>query len=130
MVTVLIIGILASIAYPSYIDSTTRSKRRAAAVCLSSYATHMERFYTTNMRYDEDTANVDIVLPDLDCAGAQSTGKFYTYSFATGQPTATTYTLQAAPKSTQATRDTGCGTLTITHAGVRGAGSSGVEKCW
>src|SRR3546814_10324649 len=55
IIVVTIVAILALIAYPSYINSITRSKRAAATACLSSYATFMERFYTTNLRYDVDT---------------------------------------------------------------------------
>src|SRR3546814_14959759 len=67
------------IAYPSYINSITRSKRAAATACLSSYATFMERFYTTNLRYDVDTAGDDVALPTLDCATAANTGADYGY---------------------------------------------------
>src|SRR3546814_2617218 len=60
IIVVTIVAILALIAYPSYINSITRSKRAAATACLSSYATFMERFYTTNLRYDVDTAGDDV----------------------------------------------------------------------
>ena len=51
MIVVAIIGIIAAIAYPSYIDSVVKTKRSAAAACLSEQANYMERFYTTNLRY-------------------------------------------------------------------------------
>lgn len=129
VVAVCIVGILTAIAYPSYLNSVTKSRRGAAAACLSSFATHMERFYTANMRYDVDTAGDDIELPDLDCASDQQTGEFYNYDFADDQPTRTTYTLRAVPKGIQSTRDTSCGTLTVNQAGIRGAGGD-VDRCW
>src|SRR3546814_12246274 len=68
IIVVTIVAILAPIAYPSYINSITRSKRAAATACLSSYATFMERFYTTKLRYDTDTAGDDLALPSVGCA--------------------------------------------------------------
>ncbi len=133
VIVIAIIGILSAIAYPSYVNSIMRSNRASARACVVNFATHMERFYTTNMRYDKTTpAAVAIVLPQLECATANDTGKHYTYQFATGQPTQNTYTLEAVPKGVQATRDTACATLTLTHTGVRGkTGSAGtVDECW
>ncbi|SFF66072.1 type IV pilus assembly protein PilE [Fontimonas thermophila] len=130
MIVVAVIGILAAIAYPSYTNSVTKSKRRAAQACLAEFATFMERYYTTNLRY-VDASNNPPVLPALDCASAQNAGADYTFGFAAGSPTATTYTLQAAPRGRQATRDAQCGTLTLNHTGTRGVtGSGGVSQCW
>lgn len=132
IVTVLIVGILASIAYPSYVNSVSKTKRRAAEACLSNFATYMERFFTTNLRYDKDASSgADIVLPDLDCKSAQNSGNDYVFSLAAKDQSS--YTLQAVPKSTsaQATRDARCGTLTLDQTGARGAsGSDGASKCW
>lgn len=129
MIVVLIVGIIAAVAYPSYVETVVRSKRSAAQACLANYATFMERFYTTNMRYDQDAAGEDIELPDLDCASAQNTGQDYAYSLAA--VAATTYTLQSVPIDGQATRDTHCGTLTTTNTGSKGAsGSAGATGCW
>jgi type IV pilus assembly protein PilE len=130
MIVVAIIGILASIAYPSYINSVTRSNRAAATTCLSSFATHMERFYTTNLRYDRDTAGTAVALPALECSSAANTGRNYDYSFV-GTPAATTFTVRAVPKGAQATRDSGCGTLSLTHTGTRAVtGAKGIAGCW
>src|SRR3546814_11177591 len=79
IIVVTIVAILALIAYPSYINSITRSKRAAATACLSSYATFMERFYTTNPRYAVDTAGDDLAFPTLYCAPAANTGADYGY---------------------------------------------------
>lgn len=134
VIAVLIVGILAAVAYPSYVDSVTKSNRRAAQSCLSNYAQYMERFYTANMRYDVDAGGTDNALPTVDCASAQNTGAHYVYSIAA--VTRTSYTLAAAPKSggVQAQRDTDCATLTLNQAGTRGAAGatsgSVVEKCW
>lgn len=130
VIVIAIIGILAAIAYPSYVNSIMRSNRAAARACLTNYATHMERFYTTNMRYAEADGSAPD-LPELECASANDTGQHYDYSLSA--VTASTFTLQAAPKGVQATRDAACKTLTLTHAGERGIADSAsgtVDECW
>lgn len=131
MIVLVIVGILATIAYPSYVKSITRSKRHTATACLSSYATFMERFYTTNLRYDIDTATNDVTLPSLDCASSGETGQDYDYSLDATALSANTYKLKAVPKGVQATRDADCGTLTLDQAGTRNVtGSAGAASCW
>lgn len=131
MIVVVVVGILASIAYPSYVNSIMRTHRATAQACLGSYAAFMERFYTTNLRYDQDTAGDAVTLPVLECASASNSGDNYTYSLVAANLGATTYTLQATPIGTQASRDSQCATLSMTHTGDRGAsGTGGAAECW
>ncbi|MES0873359.1 type IV pilin protein [Sinimarinibacterium thermocellulolyticum] len=132
VIVVAIVGILAAIAYPSYRDSVVKSKRRAAQACLSEYAAFMERFYTTNLRYNTDLAGNPVSLPALDCASAQNAGQHYTFRFPQGNPpTATRYTLQAVPIGAQAQQDAKCGSLSLDQSGARSvSGSAGVAHCW
>lgn len=134
LITIAIVGILAAIAIPSYTSSVVKSKRRAAEVCLSSFATQMERYYTTNLRYcvdadaDGTCDGADFTLPALDCASLANTGNDYTY---TATATLATFTVQAAPKTAQADRDAACGTLTLNQAGAKAvSGTGGVAHCW
>ena len=130
MVVLLVVAILTAVAYPAYISYMTRSRRAAAEACLSNYATYMERFYTTNLRYDQDTLGNSVTLPTLDCATSQNTGAYYNYSFEDA-PTQSTYTVKAVPTGVQQTRDTKCGTLTLDQTGQRGdSGTGAVSQCW
>ena len=131
MVVVLIVAIIAAVAYPSYISSVTKTKRAAAEACLSEYANYMERYYTTNLRYDQDAGGTANALPALDCASAQNTGENYVYSFPAGTPTQSTFSIQAVPQGAQAGRDAQCGTLTINQVGTKGISGTGtVDTCW
>lgn len=133
MITVAIIGILATIALPSYQEYVARSRRLDAQATLLEAAQFMERFYTQNGRYDQTAAEVAVALP----AGLQvspSTGTvMYNISL---QPapvlTANTYTLQADRANAQATDR--CGTLTFDNTGTRGIqggnATATVADCW
>lgn len=129
MVVVAVIAILAAIAYPSYQQSVAKTRRSAAQGCLVEMAQFMERFYTTNMRYDQNAAGVAVALANPTCRAEMAA--FYTFGFAAGQPTQSTYTIQAVPQGSQASADAGCGTLTLTQAGTKGrSGTAALNSCW
>lgn len=134
IVVVAIIAILAAIAIPSYSTYVAKTNRSAAEGCLSEYANYMERYYTTNLNYAQDTAstpvaNMAIGSPSplvLDCAASSSS-----YQYSVSVPTATTYTLTATPINAQLTRDKQCGTLTLNQIGTRtNSGPGTLAQCW
>lgn len=137
MVVVAIIAILAAIAIPSYSTYVAKTNRSAAEGCLSQYANYMERYYTTNLSYAQDTASTPVAnsaigSPSplvLDCAASSQTGNNYQYSVSA--PKATAYTLTATPINAQLTRDTQCGTLTLDQSGTRTSSGTGtLAQCW
>ena len=131
MVVMVVVGTLAAVALPSYTQHVVRTNRTAAAACLAEFANYMERYYTTNMRYDKDRNDDEIELPALGCQS--KTSRRYTYGFAASQPTASTYEILATPKGGQLQRDTKCGTLSLNQTGQRAASgsvSATPELCW
>ena len=141
MIVVAIIAIIASIAYPSYINSVVKTKRAAAEGCVSEYANYMERYYTTNLRYDKDNATPAVNNPvvgtpvpavaALDCSSAANSGADYIFSVTV--PTSTTYTVTATPQGAQATRDTKCGAVSVNQLGTRSDATGvvgGSSDCW
>lgn len=129
MIAVVIIAILAAIAYPSYNNHVTKTRRAAAAACLLENQQLLERFYTTNLTYGG--AQVVQCPNGLDA--------HYTIDFVGTPPPANTqvrsYTLNAVPKGQQASRDTACGELRVTHVGARfnvidGSQVAGLPQCW
>ncbi|MHB1273757.1 MAG: type IV pilin protein [Rhodanobacter sp.] len=134
MIVVAIIAVLTAIAYPAYTSYITKTHRVAAEGCLSEYANYMERYYTTNLRYDQDSSTTPVANPlgvtlTLDCATPQRTGTNYNYTVPA--PSATAYTVEATPINAQLTRDTLCGTLSLDQKGQRYVNGSGtVDQCW
>ena len=121
LVVVAIVAILAAIAVPSYARYVGKTNRAAAQACMAEYANYMERYYTTNLRYDKAgaVANAD---PHLDCQG--QVARSYAITQATGLAS---YTITATPTAVQQGRDGSCGTLTIDQTGMRAPTTDG---CW
>lgn len=126
MVVVAILGILSAIALPSYQEYVAKARRSSAKTVLMENAQFMERYFTQNSTYLNSGAN-----PTLPATEAPKDGgdKFYNISFL-GTNTATSFTLQAAPKNSMASDP--CGTLTYTSAGAKGnsGGSKTADECW
>lgn len=129
MIVVAIVGILAAVAYPAYQNSIMKSRRSTAQSCLLELGQFMERFYSTNMRYDEDRDGAAVTLPAGGCR--TDLEDHYTFQFGSGQPTESTYTLEAVPGTVQAKLDSKCKTLSVTHTGEKKvSGSGAVGTCW
>lgn len=58
MVVVVIVGILASVAYPNYQEFTARAKRNEARAALLRIATNQERFYINNNTFTDDLTSL------------------------------------------------------------------------
>lgn len=125
MIVVLVIGVLAAIAYPAYSQHVVKSRRAAAKACVEEAAQFMERHYTTRLSYLDPATNAAPALPAMQCR----TDLAMFYDVRVQAAAARTYTLQAVPTTKQ--KDAKCGTLTTTEAGVKGAsGSDGAALCW
>lgn len=137
LIVVAIMGILAAISYPSYVQSVAKGKRAEARGALLEVAQYMQRFYSQNDRYDQSNAATPVatvipsalaVVPKGSAAGAQN----YNISFVAGSLTATGFQLQAVPVNSMA--NDMCGTLLINQVGqktVSGAtNSQTATSCW
>ncbi|MEQ1883301.1 MAG: type IV pilin protein [Burkholderiales bacterium] len=81
MVVVAIVGILAAIAVPQYNDYVKRSKIAEATSNLGAMRVRMEQYFQDNRQYAGGPCT--------------TTGKYFTYACAAGEPTATTYLIEA-----------------------------------
>ncbi|TZF91830.1 type IV pilin protein [Cognatilysobacter lacus] len=111
MIVVAIIAILAAIVIPSYKTHMQRTRRAAAAACLTEQEQFMERYYTTNMKY----SGAALLPASTGCRA--DVAAFYTISFASGSPDDTSFTVQATPIGSQVGES--CGTLTVNQLGTK-----------
>jgi len=115
MIVVVIVAILSSIAYPSYLNQVTQSRRTDAQAVLMEAAQFMERFYTENNRYHQDTGGTAVALPAQLRESPRDSGT-KSYDITVQAATASTYTLRATPKNGQA----GDGFLQLTNTFAKG----------
>ena len=121
LITVVIVGVLAAIALPSYKNQIQKTRRSDAKSALVGAAGQMERYMTERGTYATATLGSGGVYPSSTQNG------YYTLSLA--NLTASSYTLRAVPAGPQVGDP--CGTMTYTDQGVKGVtGSLAVNECW
>lgn len=123
MIVVVVIGILAAIAYPNYTDYVQRANRSEGQALLADVSARQERYFAQNNAYITSSSDLD----KLGLSGTSSeTGK-YTLSVASVNNDGG-YTLTAA----QTFGDTKCGDLSLNALGQKDRSGSGrsVEDCW
>jgi len=122
MIVVVIVGILATVAYPSYREQVRRTHRADGKGMLLQTAQQLERCYTRFSRYND--GNCAVALP------VNSPEGHYVIA-SVGAIGASAFTLSATPLGGQAS-DVNCGVLRLTSTGVQG--SLGVDadanNCW
>lgn len=118
MIVVAIVGILLAIALPSYRAYVLRGDRASARAAMLEAQQFMERYYATNNGF------TSAALPSRFTSVPPDSPK---YTISLSNLAANTFTLTAAPIGTDAL----CGSLTLTHTGVKGNGGTGsVADCW
>jgi len=122
MFVLAIIGILSSIAYPSYRNYITRAHRSDGQVALLDLANRMERFYLDHGTYQTATIGSKQMTDVL--SSASSSEGWYILSITNA--TNTYYALRATPTGSQAANDNVCKSLTLNSVGTKGV----VTNCW
>ena len=132
MITVAIIGILAAVAYPSYVEHVRKGHIQEAFSNLSSYRGKLEQYYQDNRRFSASTTATT-------CGGAAATTltaaelggeiKYFTYA-CTPSDSGQGYTVTATGAAGAATGNT----YTLNHNGARATtqfkGSTVTATCW
>jgi type IV pilus assembly protein PilE len=132
MIVVIVIGVLAAIAIPSYQDYVTRSRRAQAQSTMMELALAQEKarancsFYAATL----DTSIANAFSCGADAANTKlkistsSPGGYYTLSLVAA---ANTYTITATATTvgSQSTRDASCTPMTLNQAGAKTP-----ANCW
>ena len=133
LIVMVIVGILASIAYQSYRQYINQAHRSDGHSALLDLASRMERYYSENHTYQAAA----IASGDATEVLSSATSSEGWYTLGITSASATSYAIQATPVGTQATYDTLCQSLTLDNLGIRGitAGPGGTptgtaEDCW
>jgi len=144
MIVVAIIGVLSSIAFPSYMEHVKKTKRSDAKVALLKIAQMQESYFVQNLTYAKDLTSTSangglslsapvkseneeytISMTSTDSGGGACTGK--------AADACTSFTLTATPAGGQ-TNDTACTRFTLSNTGKKGtsagATNAQIKKCW
>ncbi len=124
MIVVAVVAILAAIALPSYNDSVRKGRRGQAKADLMELAQILERHYTVHGSYLNNRDGTAFALPVTQ--SPQQGTAFYTISAPTRS--AGSFVLSAAPTGAQAV-DT-CGSLGVSHTGLRTSSTGNVQSCF
>ncbi|MCY0854932.1 type IV pilin protein [Cupriavidus sp. D39] len=126
LITVVIVGILAAIAYPSYTQYVIRSNRSAAESFILAVASQQEQYSLDARQYATTMATLGYATLPTEVA------KNYTVTVtANNVAVPPSYTVTATPIGAQAASDTKCQNLTVNQAGTKGmSGTGSVADCW
>ena len=132
MIVVVIVGILAAVAFPSYKRYVDRAKRAEGKTLLMEAAGRQERYYFDNNQYTTvandlgyDVANDSCTQSSNPCSDEQN----YDLTMAAGATgnITTSYTLTITPLAPH--YDGECGTLTLDSRSTQDSGT-GNTICW
>ncbi len=131
MITVVIIGVLAMVAYPSFMSQIRKGRRSDAVSALSAVVQAQERWRSNNPSYGTDLTSA---WPTGLGLSSSSPNQYYTIALSACSPAApaTCYvaTATAVAGKSQAS-DTGCTTLTVTFsAGTATPTPNDSNRCW
>jgi type IV pilus assembly protein PilE len=121
MIVVVIVGILAAVAYPSYREFSARATRNEARAALLKAAINQERFYLQNNQFSSD-------LNQLGFSASPYTTDTGAYVISVSAPNpASNYTVTATYQPSDA-ESKKCGVFSIDGGGVKA--SSPATDCW
>ncbi|TSA49361.1 MAG: prepilin-type N-terminal cleavage/methylation domain-containing protein [Nitrosomonadales bacterium] len=129
MIAVVIVGILAAVALPSYREYIKKGARAAAQTELLQMAAVQEKIYLNSNAYTPNvtTAYNGTSTGGLGITSGTTTNSKYTITLTTATAPSQTYTLTATPVA--GTTQAGDGNITISENGQRCWYVSGAAAC-
>ena len=135
VIVIMIVGILAAVAVPSYRSYVIRSQRSDAKDAVLALATQQEKHYLQCNRYAAAIAGAtNCVANQLQGVATSKNGWYALTTAPAANPTlGFTVTATAIAGENQA-QDAECQSFTVTEAGIRTAeddgGSDNTAECW
>lgn len=131
MITAAVIAVLVGVAFPGYTRMMIKVRRSDAHESLMKAVALQEQFYVDNKRYATKMSELGYVDGSGTATDSPKSREGH-YTITVSASTASTFTLQAAPVSgAPQSKDTYCGTLSITDKGIKAkTGSSSLSDCW
>jgi type IV pilus assembly protein PilE len=126
MITLAIIAILTTVAVASYSQYVESARRTDAKQALEDVAQRLERCYSQYGSYNDGNC---AVYGDIS-GGSNLDSPEGHYEISLDSSDATSYTLQAAPKSSSPQSNDACGTFTLEHTGASDSDGSANDDCW
>jgi len=125
LIAMVIAGILAAVAYPSYTQYTVKARRAAVESFMLELASRQEQYLLDARRYADSNATLGVSTPT-------EVASYYTVTVsADNAQTPPTHLVTATPIGSQLSQDGKCGTLTYSQAGAKGkSGTGSVADCW
>ncbi len=120
LIVIAIVGIIASIAYPSYQGSVMKSRRADATSALLKLQMDQEKHRANNPTYAASVTAAD----GLNWLSATTENGYYTIAIMANNAIGFTATATAVIGKSQE-NDTGCTTITVDQDGA-----AGVLECW
>ena len=128
-----VIGILSTIAYPSFVDSLREGRRADAYSTLMFTANNLERWFSTNHTYTSDVAALGLDVEGMgdDELMAYSGNRYYLITVAPGDSgIGSSYVISARPVPGGGEEsDDGCTVLTLDSTGRR-TPDPRTSDCW
>lgn len=141
MIVVVVVGILAMVAYPSYVEQVAKGRRTDLKTQVAAAQQWLERHYSTTYLYGtdskDDTTNTLFAAQPFVNSPPQGTA-FYTLGLVvSGNGQA--YTITATRSPDGAMKNDACGNLSVTNTGVKSVSGQGarfkdaaeaLKACW
>lgn len=128
IIALVILGIIAAIAIPSFQESSAKGRRSEGKTALVKAGQFMKTFYTENNTFTQDLTNIGLATP----ATTRPDGFYVLTVNAPSEecPIASCFVLHATPQGGHASDR--CGVLTYSSNAVSSAELGGVEvtDCW
>lgn len=124
MITVAVIGILAAVAYPAYLDQVRKARRAEAQATLLNISARQQQMLLDTRSYVAAATAADIPAA-LNISVPNTVTQTYDIAITVGTATVPSFVVTATPKGTQSADK--CNVMSIDQTGSK---SAAIATCW